>query len=359
MWEWFDDILGGGDGFDFGPPAEWEWTPTTSDGGSFNFDDPGSYYPMPYYPGDDDGGYRPDETGGNTGGGVSGGSGEDNIMDRTGDVGSQLWRILQAGGSQASSLIRSLLSSGGSAASGLIQALTSGGGQGVVNPAMIAAALGTAYNHYRDSDRYTDMAERYASQLDPFGAQRPYYQDRLRALTEDPQKFLENDPGYNSLLRLTVDPAMSKMRAKGYGNSGNILSELTKLSGDVANKYLGEEKNRLLQAGGAQFGPGAAAGLLSTGLQGSINSRNAALGDIFSILGLQNRSSYNNQGTNNGSGTDIWSLISNAIGGVRNGSIPPTMDNEIMPYPMPPGSLPGDPSTMFPDPNSPRGNNGV
>lgn len=262
-----------------------------------------------------------------------------------GGVGGQLWKLLSQGGSGSMRVLQSLLSAGGGGGninggtlSNILDLLTGGNGNGL-DPAMVAAALSTAYNHYKDSDRYTEMAENYSDRLDPFGSQRGFYQDRLRALTEDPQSFLENDPGYNSLLRLTVDPAMSKMRARGYGNSGNILSELTKLSGDVANKYLGDEKNRLLQAGGAQFGPGAAAQLLRTGLEGSINSRNAALGDIFSLFGYNNRNTYNR--TTGGNSPSIWEQIANLFGGST--GAPPTVNQ--------PPLTPLDPTPLMPVPD--------
>src|SRR5690242_10357228 len=56
---------------------------------------------------------------------------------------------------------------------------TTGIGNGLSNPALIPA-LGAAYNQWQDSGRWTDMAERYADRLDPFGGQRAGYQSRLQ-----------------------------------------------------------------------------------------------------------------------------------------------------------------------------------
>lgn len=150
-----------------------------------------------------------------------------------------------------------------------------------IDPTLLAAALSTAYNHYKDSDRYIDMSEKYADQLDPFGKQRPMYQEQLARLMTDPEGYVKNDPAYQSMLRLTLNPVESKMRARGYGNSGNILSELTRVAGDTTNKYVGDLRKDLGQFAGSQFGPASAASILQTGMQGSINSRNQALGDIF------------------------------------------------------------------------------
>lgn len=163
-----------------------------------------------------------------------------------------------------------------------------------LNPAMIAAYLAQAYNHYRDSDRYQTTAESYADRLDPFASQRGQYQTMLHNLMTDPQGYVQNDPFYQGQMRLALGPAQSQMRAKGFGNSGNILSELTKLSGDVTSKYINELRDDLGTFSGAQFGPGAAAAILGQGLQGSIDSRNQALGDIGALLGNLWRTRGNN-----------------------------------------------------------------
>ncbi len=211
------------------------------------------------------------------------------------------------------------------------------GEKGPPDPMLLAAGLATAYNHYKDSDRYVTMAEKYADQMDPFGKQRPMYQDQLARLMSNPEEYLKNDPAYKSMLRLGVDPAMSKMRARGYGNSGNILSELTRLSGDVTNKYVGDLRKDLGGFAGANIGPGAAASLLSTGMQGSINSRNQALGDIFA-------------GIMASGGTGSNSTISSIINAITNafkpsgGTKPPAIitDPDDPGFIGPPAPGPGD-----------------
>jgi hypothetical protein len=158
-------------------------------------------------------------------------------------------------------------------------------GGNVMNPAMLATYLGTVYNHYKDSDRWTSMAEKYADQLDPFGKERPGYQDQLRSLMTDPEGYVKNDPAYASMMRMALNPVQSMMRSKGYGNSGNILTALTQVAGDTTNKYLSDLRKDLGNFSGAQFGPNAAASILSQGMAGSIGSRNQALGDIGALLG--------------------------------------------------------------------------
>lgn len=201
-----------------------------------------------------------------------------------------------------------------------------------IDPALLASGLAAAWNHYKDSDRYVSMAEKYADRLDPFNSQRGMYQNRLAELMTDPESYMKNDPAYKSMLRLGVDPAMSKMRARGYGNSGNILSELTRLTGDVTNKYIGDLRKDLGNFSGAQFGPGAAASILGTGMQGSINSRNAALGDIFAGIMASG-------GTKPGSTIDsIADWFTRTFGG-GGGGPPQTMPNPIITDPNDPGFI--------------------
>lgn len=228
-------------------------------------------------------------------------------------------------------------------------------GEAPTDPMLLAAALTTAYNHFKDSDRYMNIAEKYTDRLDPFGSQRGMYQNQLAQLMTDPESYVKNDPAYQSMLRLSLNPAESKMRARGYGNSGNILSELTRVAGDVTNKYVGDLRKDLGNFGGAQFGPGAAAGLLQTGMQGSINSRNQALGDIFA--GIRGSGAFRP-----GSGSN-WIL--DLIRGFGGGNTPPTTpgtgtppptgtppyngppvdDNgDVMPYVVPPPDSNGMPS---------------
>ena len=222
------------------------------------------------------------------------------------------------------------------------------GNPDAMDPMMLAAAMAGAWNHYKDSDRYMDIAEKYTDRLDPFGGQRGGYQEQLASLMKDPEGFVKNDPGYQSAMRLALNPVESKMRARGYGNSGNILTALTQVAGDTTNKYLGDLRKDLGNFAGAQFGPGAAAGLLNTGMQGSINSRNAALGDIFAGLRGSGASTGINNLFNQGGN---WLLdMLRSFGGSPSGAPNPTTLPNIITDPDNPGFVgPPAPTTTIPD----------
>ncbi len=254
--------------------------------------------------------------------------------------GSALWSALSQLPQGAMNLLKPFMPTGGGPPG-------SGGNGDKMDPMLLAAAMTGAWNHYKDADRYITQSEKYAGQMDPFGDQRKGWQYKLHQLMDDPQGYLKNDPGYQSTLKLALDPAASQMRSKGYGNSGNILSELTKLSGDVTNKYLGAEKDRLAHWGGADIGPGAAGDLLRTGLQGSIDSRNAALGDIFAGL--------RGSGVSGGINDWISRLFGNGGGdGGFNVAPPPAVDEYGRPVMGPPDPEMGPPNPQDEGPQQPR-----
>lgn len=203
---------------------------------------------------------------------------------------------------------------------GLFNTIFGNQGNNQFSPAMIATYLASAYNHYRDAGRYQTDAERYAGQLDPFRDQRSGYQDMLHRLMTDPQGYLQNDPFYQGQMRLTLGPAASMLRAKGYGNSGNIMSELTKLSGDVTSKYINDLRDDLGQYAGANFSPASAASILGMGMQGSIDSRNQALGDIGNLFAAYWRNQGNNgkNPTGNPTGDNPFKTVDDLINAFKN-----------------------------------------
>jgi len=220
-------------------------------------------------------------------------------------------QLLQRGGSGAISVLQRILGGGGgggsSGANGnpmdFIMRLINGGqgmGNGILENPMLIPSLVSAMNQWKDSDRYMERSEEWAQQADPFGRERAGYQDRLRGLMTDPENYLKNDPAYQSQLRLAMNPVQSKMRARGYGNSGNMLSELTRVSSDTTNKYINELRDDLGNFSGAQFGPDTAARLRQGGLDASVRSRNAALDALMYPFAA---TAFNQQGKPPGGGT--------------------------------------------------------
>lgn len=247
-----------------------------------------------------------------------------------------LMRLLSTGsgggtGGGGNALLRLLGGLGG----GLASLFGNGGGNGLTGlfgSNGLLPGLAGLFTGLQDSDKYMRMANEASSRFDPFSSQRGTYQDLLKQLATDPQSYLQNDPGYQSTLKLALNPVESKMRSMGYGNSGNMLTELTKVSGDVTNKYLGEMMDRFGKFGGAQFGPEAAANLYGQGIRASVDARNGGLASLFAGL---NGPGSSNAITNGLNGLGNW--FSNLFDGGTNPTTPPTTPDTSTndPYPDP------------------------
>jgi hypothetical protein len=169
---------------------------------------------------------------------------------------------------------------------------------GLSNPDLIPA-MGAAWNSYNNAGRYQSEAERYASQLDPFGQQRGQYQDRLAQSYKDPTSIL-NDPGHKAEQSMQMDNIMRKLGAGG-GSSSNMGVALGDYVTNSDAQYLSQERASLGNLAGAQFGPGAAAHMLETGLTSSMNARNQAMNALMYPFGNKNGGGTtinNNNGSN-------------------------------------------------------------
>lgn len=249
-----------------------------------------------------------------------------------------LMRLLSTGsgggtGGGGNSLLRLLGGLGG----GLASLFGNGGGNGLTGlfgSNGLLPGLAGLFTGLQDSDKYMKMAEEASPRFDPFSSQRGTYQELLKQLATDPQSYLQNDPGYQSTLKLALNPVESKMRSMGYGNSGNMLTELTKVSGDVTNKYLGEMMDRFGKFGGAQFGPEAAANLYGQGIRASVDARNGGLASLFAGLNGPGSSNAITNGLN-GLGNWFSNLFNDGNTYVPEGGNNAPSNNTNDPYPDP------------------------
>ena len=103
----------------------------------------------------------------------------------------------------------------------------------------------------------------------------------------------------------------------------------------LASQTFNTEANRLAQLSGSQFGPGAAASILQTGMQGRIGSQNAALSALtFPFYG--------------GNSTTPGTTTPNNTGMPRTVAPPPgTFGATPPPYGQGGGSLNGDPTAPY------------
>jgi len=136
---------------------------------------------------------------------------------------------------------------------------------------------------------YSKDIQGLMQQQDPFGSQRPFYQDILRQSYTNPN-FLQNNPTFQAML----DPAMRQMQAqlaaRGLTNSGHGLHELMRTGTETAAKYMLPFQTMTGQFAGSNIDP-RTAGLL--GMQ-SADANRTAMGDLG--VGLQELWKIFNQG---------------------------------------------------------------
>lgn len=191
------------------------------------------------------------------------------------------------------------------------------GGLGNINTmgALLPAAISTALLQWRQSQQYPQMAERYAQQLDPFASQRAGYQTNLQDAINNPASVLSN-PAYQAFKQQGLDSVGRAQAARGYMGSGNMLQSLQDYSNTQDLNYLNNRIQQLTPLTGAQFGPGAAAGILGMGLQGMMGSQNAALGSLFYPFGASNVNVSNGGGGGSSSGGNFLNTIAGLAGRV-------------------------------------------
>lgn len=149
------------------------------------------------------------------------------------------------------------------------------------NTLALAAA---AWNDYKNSGKYSDMANKYANQMNPFDlAQRQAYQKRYQQSWDDPTAFL-NDPGHKAIQDRQMGALQARLGAAGFAGSGKESADLADYLATSDNQYLNDQRKMLADAAGVGINGSAAAGLIQTGIQGEIQSKNNALTNLTRAL---------------------------------------------------------------------------
>ena len=151
----------------------------------------------------------------------------------------------------------------------------------------IVSAGTDVYDIYKATQRQ-DTAQDAAQPggiADPFGVQRPQFQQKLSQLYNDPSS-LQNLPGF-AFAQQIGEQGVNRAAAKsGHFQSPNRMQNLMKFNQGLAGQFYNQEADRLQQLAGANFQPqaGALPGLLQ---QDQLATQNIGAG-----------------------GTDIWKTIS-------------------------------------------------
>lgn len=247
---------------------------------------------------------------------------------------------------------------GGGSSSWLSQILDMfpGVSSGDPSQAMLLPALIAAMNQWKDSDRYMDYGREAAGMASPVSNdERLKSLQRYRSIEDDPNGYLTNSPLYQAALRQGLNTVERSQAAKGNLGSGEMLMALQEVGQDTAAKYVDKDLQRIREDAGFQFNPAHAASLYMQGVQGSIDSRNSALGSMmfpFMMRAQQNASgggqpiTINNQvggpqqGRPTGSPTGGGGSIVDAISRMPLSSLPPQLWSVL-------GQIPGGIQGLF------------
>lgn len=129
--------------------------------------------------------------------------------------------------------------------------------------------LSSLGNFFVNKD-YSNTLQGLMQQQDPFGAQRPFYQDQLRQSYSDPN-FLMNNPTFQAILNPALRDVKAQMAARGLNNSGQALHELMRTGTETAAKYMLPFQTMTGQFAGSGIDPSMAGRL---GLVGAESDKN-------------------------------------------------------------------------------------
>ncbi len=141
---------------------------------------------------------------------------------------------------------------------GLSSILQQLGGSAGSSPLGMVGQLLSSLAGFKNSGDLKSLAAQAAMMSDPFGPQRPQYQQMLAALMRDPSSITTR-PGYNAGLQAVE----RRGAAQGWNGSGNMMAALANYGGQFYN----DEVSRLMTLAGANIAPGNAGSL---SLQGNI-----------------------------------------------------------------------------------------
>jgi hypothetical protein len=134
--------------------------------------------------------------------------------------------------------------------------------------------------NYFANERNADQIRQLMQQQDPFGPQRPFYQDVLKQSFSDPN-FLQNNPTFQAMYDPAIRDVKARMAARGLNHSGNALHEIMRTGTETAAKYMLPFQTMTGQFAGSGIDP-RVSGLLG---MNAANADMTALGNIG--VGLQ------------------------------------------------------------------------
>lgn len=169
------------------------------------------------------------------------------------------------------------------------------------NPAAFPA-IATAYQQWKNAEKYGDLAEGYKKEGNPYGPYRERAAQRLEELYADPSS-IENTPGYKFRLSQGMGKKSGQLGAQQAG-WGNEFADMQNYAQGLASTEYGNEVERLMKQAGVGIGPEASLSAQTNAYNQQVAAQNGALQALATPFGQ-------NQGdarTGGGSGIDLGAI---------------------------------------------------
>lgn len=143
----------------------------------------------------------------------------------------------------------------------------------------IAGSLASYFGSQDLAKAQQAAGQQGAALSDPFAPQRGFYQDQLKQSYTDPNYF-SNNTVFKGLRDQALNSTQAKLASQGYNMSGNMLSELAKVSTNEGYKFAQPFQAQLAQNAGAGISPGYAGYLASQGGNQAAQTQYNGLGNL-------------------------------------------------------------------------------
>lgn len=194
----------------------------------------------------------------------------DQIINSIASGGAQTFGSVGAGGALGSMLGTAPLAGigGSSIWDTLSKVLNLGSNSSGSNPLTQIGQFGGSLLEYLQSKGVgKDLASALASATergDPFGSQRPFYQNELKNSYSDPNYF-NNSPVFKGMRDTIINDVGRTMSAQGYSGSPNTLYEIADRLQKTGMNYATQFQGQLAQNAGAGISPGTSATIQAQG----------------------------------------------------------------------------------------------
>lgn len=127
-----------------------------------------------------------------------------------------------------------------------------------------------------------DMSKDAFAAGTPFSGSRPFYENMLKELMQDPSK-VKDQPGFKFGMDQGIEAVKRNASSTGFSGSGNEMLEIEKFAQGYADQFFMGQENFLAQLAGSGITPNTSSAVQAQ--QNSFDQRQAGLGDLGKLIG--------------------------------------------------------------------------